>query len=194
MNAFERICNHLTNTRPPVENVDNPFQDFSQQALLDYVEQRQPLPAISTYEDFVEVFGDDAPLIAKMYYSTSVDWYRNRRGQARYSPNKSKLLEDVFSLDGFDDKGEPWSEIIEDSQAELPFRHIEELDLVVGDERFKLLPVTHQDAIKRFIVAWFLVDCGYTLPNKVLKQIGRDRKLTGLPLLLPKGPKTGGKK
>ena len=194
MNAFDRICNRLVDTRPPQENVDKPIRDLSQEALLDYVEQRQPLPDVRTYEDFITVFGNDAPLIIKMYYARSTDWYRQRRGQTRYDSEKAKLLEDVFSLDGFDDRGEPWSEIIEDSQAELPFRHIEELDLVIGDERFLALSELQQNAVKRFIIAWFLVDNGYTLPNKVKKQIGRDRKLTGLPLFLPKGPKAGGRK
>ncbi len=186
IDLFNRICQ--VETFSFEENIDKPYKDISQDTWLTYFERLDNIPSAETFEELVQVFGDDAPLLATIYRARAADFQRSHKGTERNSPNKYKLLRESFSLDRIDENGELVGDVIEDAMSTLPFTQIEESD-VLKDERIADLPPSHQEAIKRFILAWYLIEEGYKIPGKISTRIARDRKLTGLPLVLPKGPK-----
>lgn len=174
MTIFHHLCNHPIEER--VEFVEGSHRDISQDTWLTYFERLLDIPSIQTFDELVHAFENDAALLSLIYKNQRTEHYRRQHGHSN-SPNKRKLLHSRVPLD-------------EDFDAEDTndlFTKIEEIDLLENDERIKKLPEEHQEAIKRFIVAWSLIEDGYTLPSSLQKQISRDRKLTGLPLVLPRG-------
>lgn len=185
MSKFTPICTILEQTTAPVESLDKPIKDWVQEAWLACLEQLRKngvdVQSASTVEELIEIFTPHAALIVGCYYQAIAQSHRELKGN-KNSPNKQRILKETINIDGYDPEGYPWSEIIEDGEGEIPFRHAEELDMVFNDPRLSNLNEKEREAINRFAVAFFLHEAGYKLPNKVSASLKRDRKLTGFPL------------
>ena len=169
MTLFKHLCNHPIDEY--TEHLETPHKDIAQETWLIYFEGLLDIPPVSTFDELVEAFSVDAPLINNIYRAQKAQHYRNVHGH-KNSPNKSRLLQNTTVPEDFEDTNDYFTEI-------------EDVDLVEGDPRLKELPESHKEAIKRFIAAFVLIEQGYKIPNALSKQISRDRKLTGLPLVLP---------
>jgi hypothetical protein len=90
-----------------------------------------------------------------------------------------------------DQDGVAYAEIVADFNAEFPFHFAECYDLVINDVRLKDLPEHHQDAIKRFMLAWGMQQAGFPITKQMKVKLSRDRKMTGLPLQLEQGRPRG---
>ncbi len=185
---FRQLCSGST-LQEPLEHVEKPVNDWIQEAWLQVLSgDVVPVLPAETPEELHEKYEPHAGYIVNCYRNRVLDTYRQQKGQ-KNSPRKRELMERAFSLDGFDADGTAWSELIEDVQGEIPFRRIEDVDELVST--IKRIPPQHQNAVKRFMMAFFLQEAGYELPRSVIKRLSIDRKQTGLPLVLSRGPRKG---
>jgi hypothetical protein len=185
LTKFNNICRQTNEPSVMVERIDQPIKDWIQEAWLSCLEQMNKtgvtLNPDMTAEELLDTFAPYAPLIVSCYYNAVSQDHRDRRGN-KNSPNKQRMLSGSISLDAFSSDGQPWADLIEDARAELPYRMIEDSDLVSNDPRVKAFTDEQKRAANRFVVAFFLSEAGYALPQVMRNRVSLDRKKTGLPL------------
>jgi hypothetical protein len=186
---FNDMCTLPTRTAPVVETIERPIHDWVQDGWLagfeSIAKQGRPIQNAATRDELREAYEPDAGLFVNSFYTTIYQDLRTRKG--RRDSKKAKLLARLFSLDTRTVDGDLWADLIEDVEAEIPFRHVEDCDLIQRDMRLMELPEAHRRAVQRFCAAWALQEQGYTLPRTIVQRISRDRQQTGLPLVLRRG-------
>ncbi len=185
---FNKLCTYNTQSREQ-ESVDYPLSDWVQDGWLASLEYLQDIDDAATIDELRSSYQKNAGLVVTCFKRAMSSALRQTKGN-EFTPRKKELVNSFFSLDACDQSGTPYSDLIEDMQAEIPFRQVEDIDLIYNDERLRTLTDEQRAAVQRFTVAWLLQEAGYDLPNTVSKRLSRDRKLTGLPLVLKKGRKT----
>jgi hypothetical protein len=192
---FHTLCSALEDSRPPIERINKPIKDWRQDAWTEALgaiyKQGRKVNNASTAQELRETFEQDAGLVVTCYKRGIADFYRSSYIQDTLSHHEEELLSRIFSLDDVDQDGVAYAEIVADFNAEFPFHFAECYDLVINDVRLKDLPEHHQDAIKRFMLAWGMQQAGYPITKQMKVKLSRDRKMTGLPLQLEQGRPRG---
>lgn len=190
MTKFINICQRTDEFSPATERVDQPTRDWIQEAWVSCLEHLNKTGVEfnqdMTVSELIETFTPFAPLIVSCYYKAAAQTHRDQKGN-KNSPNKQRMLSGVISIDSFTADGQPWADLIEDIRGELPYRAIEDSDLVKNDPRVKDFTDDERQAVERFIVAFFLQEAGYVLPKTIKNRLSLDRKKTGLPLQIIQG-------
>lgn len=192
LTPFQRLCN-LLEDESLEERTDRPVKDALQdgwvRTMETYNKQGKEIKNATTRSELEEAYEGDAGLIVQAFQHSYEDIQRKLRGHSTMSPRKTQLLRDMFSLDTVNADGVLNAEMIEDLTAQVAFEEVEASDILQHDPRYQGLDITQKEAVRRFTIAWLLQESGLPVPNKVRKQIGRDRVKTGLALELKLGRK-----
>ena len=189
ISSFDLICDVPSEARPKIETLANPFQDDAQDAwvrTLSAIKRRgETIDNAQTPDELRTLFDDDAGVVVQNYRNSVIDRLRREKG-ANNSPSKQAIAAVFSSIDQSVGSDDSWIELIEDNDAQVAFRSIEDMSELTS--YLETLPEEHRVVIKRFIYAWALQEAGYEIPRSVLRRISRDRKKVNLPLKLRRGP------
>lgn len=188
MSSYSNLCDLVDVAEPKVESITNPTQDDVQDAWLKTISalkrRGETIDNAQTQQELRELFSKDSGIVVQNYKNAIVDRLRRDQGSAT-SPNKQAIIAMFASIDEATANDEGWIHLIEDHQAQVAFRSIEDMSEIVS--LLERLPPDHRKIIKRFIYAWALQEAGYEIPRSVSRRISRDRKKINLPLVLKQG-------
>lgn len=176
------------------ERIDKPIKDAAQDGWVRTLEARQRKgnenPNAQTVDELKDAYQDDAGLLVQAYRHAYEDAQRKLRGHGALTPYKTQALKNMYSLDeqaGDNEEDLTNHDWIEDVSAAIAFETVELSDILTNDPRYTALDDEKREIVQRFSLAWAIQEAGLPVPNKVRKQIGRDRKKSGLPLELKLG-------
>lgn len=189
ISSFDLICDVPSEARPKIETLANPFQDDAQDAwvrTLSAIKRRgETIDNAQTPDELRTLFDDNAGIVVQNYRNSVTDRLRRDKG-ANNSPSKQAIAAVFSSIDQSVGSDDSWIELIEDNDAQVAFRSIEDMSELTS--YLETLSEEQRVVIKRFIYAWALQEAGYDIPRSVLRRISRDRKKVNLPLKLRRGP------
>lgn len=165
--AFERLCG-LTRYQEPrdMEDISTP-RDASQTAwaqVLSFLRTRGPLPEATTSEELHEQYEPNGGLLV----------VQNNREIMRTYKNRTQSLDQLVAASADFD--------VPDSRVDKEFEQVEaHIDTQAAfTSLFTSLDEKQRAAVDRFIEVWEMKERGEKIPNKMSRQLIRDRELTGL--------------